>query len=405
MKIIFAFLLSIILTTNSTSTIFAAIFINEFSYQSSSDWVELYNSECSSISLEGWKIRDSTESQFKSLSGTILPKSVLSFDITFLNNSTPDSIRLFSPENTDNPYSQITIPIEGFVTSSENQSVSLEVDGGSSWKVFDNNTKGSLNFLGDELCPEVSTTPTPPATGGEQTQTSFSQNALIITEILPDPLDGDEWVEIYNPKDFSIELSNFQIDDIESGSKPSNLPKYILEPLQYFVYYTSSIFNNGGDSARILYKDQVINSYSYPASTKGVSFAIDAFGNWQKTTDPTPGEVNSIVAVITPTPTATPTVKPTPTTKPTPTPKITKTPTPKKVLGIKTSSTDSAVKKQNQVEEITKTDNFIPFYISTALITLGFLVHTVYFSNKKKINKKIKKSKVFKKLKSILKIV
>ena len=113
MKIIFAFLLSIILTTNSTSTIFAAIFINEFSYQSSSDWVELYNSECSSISLEGWKIRDSTESQFKSLSGTILPKSVLSFDITFLNNSTPDSIRLFSPENTDNPYSQITIPIEG----------------------------------------------------------------------------------------------------------------------------------------------------------------------------------------------------------------------------------------------------------------------------------------------------
>lgn len=403
MKIIFAFLLSIILTINNSSGIFAAIFINEFSYQTSSDWVELYNSECSSMSLEGWKIRDSTESQFKSLSGTILPKNVLSFDITFLNNSTPDSIRLFSPENTDNPYSQITIPMTDFVTSSENQSVGLEVDGGNNWKVFENNTKDSFNFAGNEPCPEVTATPTPQAIGGAQT--SFSQNDLIITEILPDPLEGDEWVEIYNPIDSAIELSNFQIDDIDGGSKPNNLPKYTLEPLQYFVFYTSSIFNNGGDSGRILYNDQVINSYSYPASTKGVSFAIDASGNWQKTTDPTPGEVNSIVAIITPTPTATPTVKPTPTTKPTPTPKIIKTPTPKKVLGIKTSSTDSAVKKQNQVEEITKTDNFIPFYISTALITLGFLVHTVYFSNKKKINKKIKKSKVFKKLKSILKIV
>ncbi len=405
MKIFLAFLLSIILSVTNSSGTFASIFINEFSYQSSSDWVELYNSECTSVSLEGWKVRDSTESQFKTLSGSISPRGVISFDMTFLNNSTPDSIRLFSPENTNDPYSQITIPMPDVTTSSENQSVGLEVDGGNSWKVFENNTKDSLNFVGGEPCPDVTATPTPQAVGGSQNQTNFSVNTLIITEILPDPLDGDEWIEIYNPMELAIELSNFQIDDIDGGSKPNNLPKYTLEPLQYFVFYTSSIFNNGGDSGRILYNDQVINSYSYPASTKGVSFAIDASGNWQKTTDPTPGEVNSIVAIITPTPTATPTVKPTPTTKPTPTPKITKTPTPKKVLGAKTSSSASAVKKQNQVEEITKTDNFIPFYISTALITLGFLVHTVYFSNKKKINKKIKKSKVFKKLKSILKIV
>lgn len=405
MKIFFAFLLSIILSVTSSSGVFASIFINEFTYQISSDWVELYNSECTSVSLDGWKIRDSTDSQFKTLSGTISPKGVISFDMTFLNNSTPDSIRLFSPENTNNPYSQIAIPIQDVITSSENQSVGLEVDGGNNWKVFETNTKNSLNSVDSQACPEVTTTPTPQATGGDEIPTNFSQNTLIITEIMPDPRDGEEWIEIYNPMEFALELSNFQIDDIEGGSKPSNLPKYQLEPLQYFVHYSSSIFNNGGDSVRILYKNQVINSYSYPTSTNGVSFALDSSGNWQKTTDPTPGEVNSIVAIITPTPTATPTVKPTPTTKPTPTPKITKTPTPKKVLGVKTLSTTSAAQKQNQVEEITKTDNFIPFYISTALITSGFLGHTVYFSNKKKINKKIKKSKVIKKLKSVLKIV
>ncbi len=408
MKIIFAFLLSIILTLTTTTQIFAVVFINEFSYQTSSDWVELYNSECNNISLEGWKIKDSTESQFKSLSGSISPKSVLTFDITFLNNTSPDIIRLFSPDNSTIPYSQITIPVSGISITNDNQSIGLEIDGDGSLKLFDQNSKNLLNSTSDNPCPDTNIlepTPTPQSVGGTQTQITYSKNNLLITEVMPDPSEGDEWVEIYNPMDFSIPLDNFEIDDINGGSKPVSLPKYLLEPSQYYIYSTSSIFNNGGDSVRILYNNQIIDEFTYPVSSKGVSFALDTTGNWQKTTDPTPGEVNSIVTIITPTPTATPTIKPTPTTKPTPTPKITKTPTPKKVLGVKTSTSNSATPKQNQVDTVGKANNFVPFYISTALITLGFLLHAVYFSNKKKINKKIKKNKVFKKLKSILKIV
>lgn len=406
MKILIAFILSITFSFYFSDKVLAAIFINEFSYQSSSDWVEIYNSDCTEINLDGWKIKDSTESQYKSLSGTILPKSVAVFDITFLNNTTPDKIRLFSPDNLTVPFSEILIPIAGITTSSDIQSVGLELDGLAGWKLFDTNSKNLLNSPISEPCPIPSVTPTPQATGSS-TPLSFSEKDLIISEIMADPTEGDEWVEIYNPNEFSIELSNFQLDDIDGGSKPVNLPKTQLESKQYYVHYFSSMFNNGGDSVRILFGSHLIDSYTYSVTTKGISFAKDSSGNWQKTTDPTPGEENSIQAPITPSPTpqtiATP--KPSSTPKPTPTPKVKKIPTPK-VLSAKISAgTTSASVKKSEMEQNNPKNSYMPFYLATSAITLSFLGHTIYSSNRKKINKSFKKNRIVKKLKSFLKIV
>jgi hypothetical protein len=223
---------------------------------------------------------------------------------------------------------------------------------------------------------------------------------------MPDPEDGNEWVEIYNTTNKAIELSSFQIDDIEGGSKAATLPKTQLSPSEFFVFYTASVFNNGGDSVRILQSDKIIDFYSYSDSTKGVSFAKDLSGNWQKTTDSTPGEENSIQLPQTPTPTLqpTPTIKPTPTTKPTPTPKITKKPTPK-VLSAKTAVGTSSAAANKEVDLASAKNNYLPFYLASTVISLSFLGHTVYSSNQKRINKKFKKNKIVKKLKSFLKIV
>lgn len=407
-KILIAFILSIIFTIGISSSVRAEIFINEFSYQSGSDWVELYNSECEQLNLEGWKIKDSTESQYKSLSGTISGKDILSFDLTFLNNATADKIRLFPPDNQTVLVQEVSIPIVGAVTTSDFQSVGLDTDGGSVWKVFDPNTKNQRNSSTlEEPCPTPTVSPTPqPVGGATATISSYSTGDLVITEVMPYPEDSDEWIEIYNTTDKVIELSNFQIDDSEGGSKPSTFSKYQLSPLQFFVYYSSSVFNNSGDSVRILQNNQVIDSYTYPTAVKGVSFAKDQSGNWQKTTDPTPGEENSIQLPVTPTPTPqiTPTAKPSPTAKPTPTPKIKKSPTPK-ILSAKTSIGTASAKEKSDIEQNKSKNNYMPFYLATSAVSLSFLGHTVYVSNRKKIHKKFKKNKLIKKLKSFPKIV
>lgn len=415
MKISLALLLSIIITICLSSRVSAAIVINEFSYQTSSDWVELYNSDCENVNLEGWKIKDSTESQFKSLTGVIQGKSVTVFDLTFLNNSTPDKIRLFSPDSLSQSYTEVSIPIQDFTPVNSTQTIGLEVDGVEGWKIFDTNSKNELNsVLGNanqNNCPTPTPTPTDHEEGGSNNQQFNPSGSFKITEVMPDPETGDEWVEILNTSNQSIDISQFQVDDLDGGSKPQNLPKVLLTPNQYYVHFTSSVFNNAGDSIRILYQSTIIDIFSYTNSTKGISFAIDSAGNWRQTTDPTPGESNSIVFPITPTPTATPTLKPSPTQKPSPTPKKTKTPTPVKVKGVKIA-TASAISKDDHTNvktsgnsENKSNNNYYPLYVASLAISLSFLLHALYIANKKTVHKRLKKSKLIKKFKSVIRIV
>lgn len=404
MKIFFGFILYIIFTIVLPHQIFAAIFINEFSYQSGSDWVELYNSGCEQVSLEGWKIRDSTESQYKTLSGTIGGYDYFTTDINFLNNSLPDKIRLFDNNNSQVPLVELEIPIQGLSPSSDSQSVGLEIDGkDTTWKIFESPTKNAPNSpQSHDSCPTptVALTPTPPATGGTQTSASglLSLHDLIITEVMPDPEDGDEWVEIFNATKESIYLGDIQIDDVDGGSKPAYLSKISLDPSQYYVFYTKSVFNNSGDTVRIIQLEKIIDSYQYTSSTKGVSFAVDENNHWEKTSDPTPGEENSIQKITTPTPTSASTPTPRPTSKPKP------TPTPKKSKVSAKNVLSASTRPQSTPESISKvdtdnSDNYFPFYIAASLITSAFLIHSLYQSNRKKIKRKIRKSRLFKRLK------
>ncbi len=389
--------------------------INEFSYQTSSDWVELFNSGCEDIDLDSWKIRDSTESQVKSLTGLIQSKNVAVFDLTFLNNSTPDKIRLYSPDNISQPYAEVSIPLQDLAPINSIQTIGLEVDGVEGWKIFENGSKNQLNSAIEDLnqsdCPDPTPTPVDQsASENNNDQTFISSGSIKITEVMPDPESGDEWVEIFNTTNQTIDLSQFQIDDVDGGSKPQNLSKVLLAPNQFFIHFTSSVFNNAGDSIRILYQTSVIDIFSYTSSVKGVSFAIDTKNNWQQTTDPTPGESNSIVPPLTPTPTATPTIKPSPTSKPSPTPKKIKTPTPIKVKGAKiatasASNKSSATNLKAATDLENKSGNYFPLYIASLAISLSFILHALYMGNKKSLHKRARRSKLIKKFKSIIKIV
>lgn len=77
----------------------AQVLINEFSSGTTSDWIELYNISTESADLSSYKLMDSSTND-KPLSGSIPPGGFASFNFSnWLNNSTPDGVRLFNGSN------------------------------------------------------------------------------------------------------------------------------------------------------------------------------------------------------------------------------------------------------------------------------------------------------------------
>ena len=68
------------------------------------------------------------------------------------------------------------------------------------------------------------------------------------------PVTGEkEWVEIYNDNDFSVLLNDWFIDDLENGGSSPKTFSLEISAKSYGIFnLTSSIFNNNGDSVRLL---------------------------------------------------------------------------------------------------------------------------------------------------------
>lgn len=116
-----------------------------------------------------------------------------------------------------------------------------------------------------------------------------------INEFMPDPTSGDEWVELYNSSPTEVAaLKNWQLDDIDGGSSPQTFSATIAPGGYYSYYFSSSVLNNDGDSARLISPDaQVSDTINYSSSTKGFAWAYDG-SVFVLTSTPTPGLVNKI---------------------------------------------------------------------------------------------------------------
>ncbi|MBT4586231.1 hypothetical protein HOC67_05055, partial [Candidatus Peregrinibacteria bacterium] len=80
-----------------------------------------------------------------------------------------------------------------------------------------------------------------------------------ISEIFPSPKKGDlEWIEIFNPHPFEIDLTNWQLDDIaEGGSKAWTISPELglISSGSYALFYrdvTKLALNNNGDDVRLI---------------------------------------------------------------------------------------------------------------------------------------------------------
>jgi len=314
--------------------------INEFSANTSPDWIELYNAGDENVDLTKYILQDSTSEIYKFDSGVLEPQKYLVVEVDSRLDKAKDIVKLVYKidEEHNSVAEEIPYGTNGIVAApSETQSVGKDVDGTGNFILITNPTMGFSNC--NPTCPipipTVTSTPTPtptiaptPTPSSVPTPTSTPSvgvNSIYITEVYPSPLDGEhEWVEIINSNDFVVNLDGWYFKDA-SNNKISISDREISENSRIYIENNGSqILNNNGDTVFLMNPDNnAINSLSnsYPEIPKGKSWA--KVGDDWCIAVPSKGETNTqcqdqTIATATTTNTPKPSVKASSTPRPSP---------------------------------------------------------------------------------------
>ncbi len=146
--------------------------------------------------------------------------------------------------------------------------------------------------------PTIQSTPTP-------SLNLISYENIFISEVMVNPSNGEkEWIEVYNNNDFSVDIIDWFIDDVEnSGGSPKKFSLSILPKSYAIVELAISIFNNDGDVVRLLDFNKVEkDGFEYQGSEKGkswgrINFESDSFC----LQEPSKNQANNLCLSLTPT--------------------------------------------------------------------------------------------------------
>lgn len=124
---------------------------------------------------------------------------------------------------------------------------------------------------------------------------------ITINEFLPSPIGKDaeeEWIELYNDSDEIVNISGWQLDDEDGGSKPFTFPENtLIAPKGFLVFSrqtTNVALNNDSDKVRLLLSTgMVFQEVNYEKAPEGQSSARTPKGFiWSS---PTPGLPNVVI--------------------------------------------------------------------------------------------------------------
>ena len=129
---------------------------------------------------------------------------------------------------------------------------------------------------------------------------------VTINEFVPNPVGKDagdeenpgEWIELYNDSDQIVNISDWQLDDEDGGSKPFVFPENtLISPKGFLVFSrqtTNIALNNDSDKVRLLLSTGIIfQEVSYEKAKEGLSSALTPQGFVWST--PTPGLPNIVI--------------------------------------------------------------------------------------------------------------
>jgi len=307
-KIFFViFMLSVYYLILNTFSVFAdsKILINEFLIDPQPQSVEIYNSGTESADISSWIIDDSGGATFYTIpkENIIFPNQCLVFSADFnLNKTSADTIKLI------NSSQQL---IDSFTyKSSSGSGISFfrTPDGTNNWATGSANL-GFYNSSREQKClfptltPKPTLTPTitptpiqltptdstdltgsPTPTQIQPTSTDLTDSTyltnIFLSEVMSNPVTREkEWVEIYNNNDFSVSLNNWYIDDLENAGSSPKIFSLSINAKSYGVFdLNSSIFNNDGDSVRLMdFNKNLKDDFEYGKNEQGKTLGRTSF--------------------------------------------------------------------------------------------------------------------------------
>lgn len=295
------------------------------------EYVELYNTQDKTISLDGWIFDYGNGYKRKGLDGFSIPAN--------------GYVILFHAKHTDIFPENIAIPIETFPQlSNDGKALALyagekcidsysypQAKPACSWEYDEDGwhlstdprggTPGESNSEPTTTEEEPEEEPDEPETPvvpeePEQPEESYPKGSVIIHEVMADPkgltaLPETEYIELYNKVDQSIDLSNWILN---YGTTPIALTGVVIPAHGWAVLYRpgreievgngqacpldkfpSALANTGKELSLYDANGQPMDQYTYPKAKPACSWEFDEEG-WHLSTDPrggTPGEANS----------------------------------------------------------------------------------------------------------------
>ncbi|GAB4219215.1 MAG: hypothetical protein Fur009_4260 [Candidatus Microgenomates bacterium] len=299
-KIIILFLLAFLILffkKNLTSAQSNKILINEFLIDLQPQQVEIINIGSESANLKNWLIDDDggSSSTYQITDDAIIyPNSCLVFSSNFyLNTKSSDTIRLFDDKN--------NLIDSYFYKSNPGANISYQrlPDAEFTWATAEatigafNQTKTPCLML-PTTTPSPTPNPTPTISPTTQiadssstptpipTQTLISYDNIFISEAMVYPQAGEkEWVELFNNNDFSVDLVNWYVDDIENAGSSLKLFSLTIPAKSYkAITLSTSMFNNEADNIRLLdFNKNLKDSFEYFSSQQNKTWGRIDFEN------------------------------------------------------------------------------------------------------------------------------
>ena len=265
-----------------------------------SEWVEIYNDTDHDLDLSDIEIIDLTGKKLDLENNNIPANNYLTTTSVNILNNDGDTVFL----------KKISGEIIDIATYSgsidKNKSFCRCPD--SNWTMNCSPTKKSNN----DSCVTISPTTHVIVSAPPSTLNSLSSTIsnIFISEAYIYPKDDEqEWVELYNNNDFSVNLDNWSLDDVSNGGSNPKTFSLTINPNSFAVIdLSSSVFNNDGDEIRLLNSNgEQMDTTAYTSIEKGKSlFKSDPTKNdWCKGSptknNPNNSSCDNVLATIIPT--------------------------------------------------------------------------------------------------------
>lgn len=282
--------------------VISEILPNPVGSDSGREWVEIANIGSDKCVLDNWAIDDieggSTKYLFKN-NLEIIPNGFIlvpSWESKISLNNSDESVRLF--KNFDELVDEIS-----YETSYEDESFSRSDDEFFWTRKITPLTENIISKNQEIEQTEKDT--------NEKNDESFIpngdlSNSIQISEIFPNPEGtdkGNEWVELYNDSEETVNLSNWTLDTGENSKTKYIFQKTLIGPHEHLLLSDDllkfSLKNSNGEVRLKNFNNEMIDQIEYESAKQAESYAKiiiqnndDYEFNWEWTAKLTPGKQN-----------------------------------------------------------------------------------------------------------------